>query len=115
MPSLKAIREQAFEFVFQRKRKTCGSPWLDNLLLTANVVVGLSGSLPFPYVGSCATLVVFILQRIKNVKRNQNDFRDLLIDIVAVLQVVRDATLNDPNPSTDFCQQCTKFTNYSIF
>ncbi|KAJ7592829.1 hypothetical protein C8J56DRAFT_1045284 [Mycena floridula] len=114
---LKSLQEAIGQvFAIRIRTKSHGTPWLDQLLSVTNLLMNSSDLLPFPYVKSCATLVVFILQTIRDVKKNQDDFRELLTNIVDVIKLVRDESLQSqcPSLSTDFRNQCTEFNNRLI-
>ncbi|KAJ7592817.1 hypothetical protein C8J56DRAFT_483344 [Mycena floridula] len=106
---LKSFRK-AIGQVFAIRTKTRGTPWLDHLLGVTNLILNSSDLLPFPYVKSGACLVINILQTIKDARKNEDDFRELLTSIVGIVRLVRDQILQN-QISTTFDVQCIAFND----
>ncbi|KAJ7592700.1 hypothetical protein C8J56DRAFT_481792 [Mycena floridula] len=97
-------------FAIRIRSKTSGTPWLDHLLSVTNLVMNSSDLMPFPYMKAGACLVVSILQTIKDARKNQEDFRELLTSIVGIVRLVRDQILQS-QISPIFDAQCTVFND----
>ncbi|KAJ7115206.1 hypothetical protein C8R44DRAFT_880528 [Mycena epipterygia] len=64
--------------------------WLDTLLFNARMIAAGVDAFPFPYVkGVCGT-IVFLLEAVEKVKKNQESMKELCADTVDIITVVRD-------------------------
>ncbi|KAJ7592827.1 hypothetical protein C8J56DRAFT_483464 [Mycena floridula] len=97
-------------FAVRTKTKCSGSPWLEHLISIANLFMNSSDLLPFPYMKAGAGLVVSILQTIKDARKNQDEFRELLTSIVGIFSLVRDQIVQQQIPTT-FDAQCMAFND----
>ncbi|KAJ7592833.1 hypothetical protein C8J56DRAFT_483548 [Mycena floridula] len=91
--------------------------WLEYLLQVAHLLQNATELLPFPFIKAGASVVVDILETIKTVQNNRDDFRDLLTSIVDIVKTIRDEILL---PGTGrilparFSEQCTAFNDHLI-
>ncbi|KAJ7144353.1 hypothetical protein C8R44DRAFT_725297 [Mycena epipterygia] len=64
--------------------------WLETLLFTAKTITAGANALPFPYVQGVFETVVFLLETVEKVKRNQESMKELCRDTVDIITVLRD-------------------------
>ncbi|KAJ7120122.1 hypothetical protein C8R44DRAFT_877585 [Mycena epipterygia] len=69
---------------------TSNPAWLETLLFNAKLITAGADALPFPYVKGIFGTVVFLLEAVQKVKKNQESMRELCGDTVDIIVVLRD-------------------------
>ncbi|KAJ7592806.1 hypothetical protein C8J56DRAFT_483094 [Mycena floridula] len=85
--------------------------WLDHLLQVITLLQDAGDLAPVPYVSVGLSVVINILKIIKTAKQNQDDFRQLVTNIVGIVTLVRDEIVNRKlqTESTTFLAYCETF------
>ncbi|KAJ7093600.1 hypothetical protein C8R44DRAFT_890815 [Mycena epipterygia] len=69
---------------------TSNPAWLETLLFNAKVITAGADALPFPYVKGVFSTVVFLLEAVQKVKKNQESVKELCGDTVDIITVLQD-------------------------
>ncbi|KAJ7139189.1 P-loop containing nucleoside triphosphate hydrolase protein [Mycena epipterygia] len=64
--------------------------WLETLIFNARVVTTGAEALPFPYVKGLLGMVVFLLDTVDKMKKNQDSMKELCGDAVEIITILRD-------------------------
>ncbi|KAG6909379.1 hypothetical protein DXG01_000822 [Tephrocybe rancida] len=86
--------------------------WLDGLISAVTVVRDTTDLAVFPYVKIAASLVLQVLEVIKSVKKNIDDFEELAQSLVQIVVAIRDTLLSycrDFCPPPAFATHCQAF------
>ncbi|KAJ7101785.1 hypothetical protein C8R44DRAFT_747221 [Mycena epipterygia] len=86
---------------------TTGPTWLQTLLFNAKMITAGANALPFPYMKGVFSTVVFLLETVEKVKKNQESMKELCADTVDIITVSRDQlTPYENTASLKFKAQC---------
>ncbi|KAJ7080691.1 P-loop containing nucleoside triphosphate hydrolase protein [Mycena epipterygia] len=69
---------------------TSKSAWLETLIFNAKLITSGADALPFPYVKGVFGTVVFLLEAVEKVNKNQNSMKELCVDTVDIITILRD-------------------------
>ncbi|KAJ7463316.1 hypothetical protein FB451DRAFT_1494313 [Mycena latifolia] len=89
------------------------SDWLAPLILSAKIISAGTESIPFPYVRSVFGTAVFLLETVEKVQKNRDRMKELCIDTVDIMTVIRDRiSFHRDTAALQFKVQCEKFESF---
>ncbi|KAF8992178.1 hypothetical protein BDQ17DRAFT_235945 [Cyathus striatus] len=98
---------------FRRKptRPLQEKDWLQIAITAVKLVKSTGDFAPFPFVNSAANVVLVLLESLKAVYINREDFQALTEDIVHIITRIRDHAISQSYDGEILAQECRKFTD----
>ncbi|KAJ7916511.1 hypothetical protein B0H13DRAFT_2448673 [Mycena leptocephala] len=90
-----------------------GTDWLANSLLFAKTIAAAAECAPFPYLKGVFGTVVVLLETVEKVKKNRDDLRELCLDSVGIIAIVRDQiTFHGDTAAAKFKRSCQELEGF---
>ncbi|KAF9459724.1 hypothetical protein BDZ94DRAFT_1238983 [Collybia nuda] len=87
--------------------------WIARAIDIMKLVGGAGEMVAFPYIKGAANVIIALLEPIQELKRNQDDFKDLVEGLVEIVVLMRDETLEDVGaPPSHFLTLCKEFNEF---